>query len=109
MSNTTGKVTEQKPLTAMQHLFEMVGNIEDMYIKTSKTKDASRDFKKGVDAILTAMAGLKMNREQLIEKEKKQITGAFVSAITLNMSDETMHDEAEEYYVNTFHQPKTKQ
>lgn len=61
MSNTTGK-------TAMETLLAFIEGVENTYIR--EYKSGTKEFKKGVDAILTATTIIKMQIRQLLPTEQ---------------------------------------
>jgi hypothetical protein len=109
--------------TSMQILYNYIVEMEDNYMKMSK-KSKDKDFKKGVDAILTATTlirvqigdgGFQLEKKQIIEAgnaciSKKRKSHELIS----KMSDDELLSEmkkgfttyGEEYYEQTYNQKK---
>jgi hypothetical protein len=88
--------------TAMQELIDYINHMQNVYIKKSKeTKD--KNYKKGVEAILTATTLINIQAEELLEKEKEQIMNAFSRGLGTELSD---WENSEQYYERIYNQKK---
>ena len=109
--------------TSMQILYNYIVEMEDNYMKMSK-KSKDKDFKKGVDAILTATTLIRVQmKDGGFQLEKKQIIDAGNGGVLINflhrekiakMSEDELRNSlvedtisyGEEYYNQTYNQNK---
>lgn len=85
-----------KPQSSIDWLFDQISYIEQVYIKAAK---ADKSLKKGTDAILTALAIVKMREEHAKEMHHKEVVDAH-----FNGAEQVMHE------VNkVFPSPKTSE
>ena len=92
----------------MQELIDYINHMQNVYIKKSKeTKD--KNYKKGVEAILTATTLINIQAEELLEKEKEQIIKAYEDGKENQMDSITNiynYIIGEFYYNKTYNQNK---
>jgi hypothetical protein len=75
--------------------------MEDNYMKMSK-KSKDKDFKKGVDAILTATTLIRVQmKDGGLQREKEQIIDAWIAT-----DNQLQRLAAEEYYNKNYNQNK---
>ncbi len=93
----------------MQILYDYIVEMEDTYMKMSK-KSKDKDFKKGVDAILTATTLIRVQmKDGGFQLEKKQMIDFAMQMHKIDCSKtgtDLLLDEAQAYYNQTYIQNK---
>jgi hypothetical protein len=90
--------------TSMQILYDYIVEMEDNYMKMSK-KSKDKNFKKGVDAILTATTLIRVQMKNGgLQREKEQIMESRNNGIQSTLKGYSVSNE--EYYNQTYNQNK---